>query len=104
MAVERHGKSIIAHGLGNFLFERGEYLEHGHHWTDRSFVLHISLSKRGVHRAELIPIELGAGPSARLMRGRRRYRFLQHMALMAERLQDTAALERFEFARSAYEG
>ena len=55
MGVEAWKTSIIAHGLGNFIFPRDAYLIAGHPWTCRSYALKVYFNKSGLMRAEVIP-------------------------------------------------
>jgi len=58
MGAEVWKSSIIAHGLGNFIFPRGAYVMGGHPWTYRSYVLKVFFNKLGVLRAEIIPFTI----------------------------------------------
>lgn len=56
MGVEVWKKSLIAHGLGNFIFPPDEYLLSGHPWTNRSILLKVFFNKSGLLSAEIVPI------------------------------------------------
>lgn len=58
MGVEAWKTSIIAHGLGNFIFPRGAYVTGGHPWTYRSYALKVFFNQSGVQRAEIIPFTI----------------------------------------------
>lgn len=56
MGVEVWGRSLIAHGLGNFIFPPDEYLFSGHPWTLRSIAIKVHFDKSSALRSEIIPI------------------------------------------------
>ena len=55
MGVEAWKTSIIAHGLGNFIFPREAYLSGGHPWTYRSYAVKVFFDQSGILRAKIIP-------------------------------------------------
>jgi hypothetical protein len=55
MGVEMWGPSLIAHGLGTFVFAEHAYFDTGHPWSSRSIALKVHFSRAGVVGAELVP-------------------------------------------------
>jgi poly-gamma-glutamate synthesis protein (capsule biosynthesis protein) len=103
MGVERWGKSVIAYGLGNFLFHIDPYLRGGHPWTDRSYVLKVFFSRAGIDRAELVPVGMDANGVVRRLAGCSRRLIAGALRKLSERLNDSVWLEHIESARLARE-
>ena len=103
MALERRGKSLIAHGLGNLVRPPSEYLRSGHPLSDHSLVLRVGFNKKGVTRARIIPVGID-GLAVRPLEGAERATLLGTLALCARRLDDNemlGALWRDRLAREA---
>lgn len=105
MAVEAWNASIIAHGLGNFFFppRRATGSLPPHPWRDRSFVLRIGVSDRGVHSARVVPTEQAAG-TVKVSGGLRRREMLGGLSALAASLVDDHRLARIERERVVGEG
>lgn len=106
MGIEVMNGSLIAHGLGNFLFNLHtlrSYQAENHDWTRLSFILNVMFNREGIQRAEVIPCEILPGPSSRPLSGIRRYQFIKAMGRMSARLADTARLDRLERSRTVHE-
>ena len=105
MAVEAHGSSVIAHGLGNFLFPWGARAGHlpEHVWRDRSYMLRVGVSAAGVHDARIVPVEFDDG-RVTTSEGRPRREMLGGLAALCEALDDGRRLALLEHDRMAREG
>jgi hypothetical protein len=104
MGLEKYGNSVIAHGLGNCIFEPDEYMSAGNEWSRRSYLLKVSFSAEGVHSASIVPFEIReGGPRLRVLDSGKDRFFRRAIARMNRRLDDTGALERFERVRTIYE-
>lgn len=57
-AVEVWKRSIISHGLGDFVFAPDAYLRGGHPWWNRSYALKVNFDRGGVLGAEVVPCVL----------------------------------------------
>jgi poly-gamma-glutamate capsule biosynthesis protein CapA/YwtB (metallophosphatase superfamily) len=94
MAVEAWGKSVIAHGLGNFIFGWKPPL--GHWWSNRAFVLKVRFNAAGVTSAEIIPTATTEEHGTVLLTGGARREVLGAGHVLAEKLHDDAWLWRVE--------
>lgn len=103
MGIEVWGSSIIAQGLGNWLFEPQKYLISGHDWTQQSFLLQLAISRKGVHSASVVPFGIDKGPQISLLAGNAREFFLRGMSRMSQSLQDSRWLGRVERCRTIFE-
>ncbi|HEY0972081.1 MAG TPA: CapA family protein [Gemmatimonadales bacterium] len=105
MAVESWGRSVIAHGLGNFLFPPADdrVRTPPHFWRDRSYVLHVGVSASGVHSARITPVEYSDGRVLRSAGGRRR-EILGGLASLRQGLDDEHRLLTLELDRTIREG
>jgi poly-gamma-glutamate synthesis protein (capsule biosynthesis protein) len=94
MGVEAWGKSVIAHGLGNFIF--GWTPPRGHWWGTRAFALKVGFNAAGVTSAEIIPTGTTEAHGTELLTGGARREVLGAAHVLAERLHDDAFLWRVE--------
>jgi len=104
MGVERWHGSIVAHGLGNFVFPRDPYLVAGHPWSYRSYGLKVFFDCSGVVRAETVPCVLDADGLPRLASGTTAREILGGIGCASRRLDDDellASVERDQTLRDA---
>jgi poly-gamma-glutamate synthesis protein (capsule biosynthesis protein) len=101
MAVEAWKGSIVAHGLGNFLF--GYSATPIHPWRNRSYLLKVSFGASGVTSGELIPC--GAEPDHRTveLQGGPRREVLGAHSVLCGGLSDEPRLAQLEADRVARE-
>ena len=71
--VERRGRALVAHSLGNFVFYAG------HEATRATGVLTVRLDDRGVVGRRFAPARIDSGGRPRLLRGARRSRRLSEL-------------------------
>ena len=102
MAIERRGRSIIAHGLGNLHFGPGG--DGGHPFEHRSFLLRVEVGKSGPSAATVVPVETTADGSVRLLDGRRADEVHRAMAYLGKRLDDTGYHDAVEHSAMVREG
>lgn len=105
MAVEVHGGSVIAHGLGNFLFPWGARAGRvpEHVWRDRSYMLRVGISAAGVHHASVIPVGFDDG-RVTASDGVARRQMLGCLSVLRAALDDERRLTLLEHDRMAREG
>lgn len=94
MAVEAWGRSVIAHGLGNFIF--GWKPPRGHGWINRAFVLGVHFNAAGVTSAEIIPTGTTEAHGTEVLTGVARREVLGAGHVLAQKLHDDAYLWRVE--------
>jgi poly-gamma-glutamate synthesis protein (capsule biosynthesis protein) len=99
MGLEITGKSLIAYGLGNFIFPLFQYQRMGHPWTDRSFALKANFSKSGLVSAELVPVGIAEDHYAHVLENGTRNEMLGALGLLSRRLLDDRKLARIEHDR-----
>jgi poly-gamma-glutamate capsule biosynthesis protein CapA/YwtB (metallophosphatase superfamily) len=103
MALELHGQSVIAHGLGNWIFSDRPYFRDSHDWTFQSFLLKVGVGPEGVHRAEVEPFTLGPDSRIHRMPEAARAKFLAQLGRLNRRVGDDAWLRRAQDCRTIYE-
>jgi poly-gamma-glutamate synthesis protein (capsule biosynthesis protein) len=94
---------LIAYGLGNAVVARSEYMREGHPWTNRSFLLDVTLAENGVCGYRLHAFSIGADGRLRLLSGGPRRDLLAGLARASQRLGDERFLERLERCRMVFE-
>jgi poly-gamma-glutamate synthesis protein (capsule biosynthesis protein) len=104
MGLEVFGRSLIAHGLGNFLFTQRDPLQREHPWTDRAFALAVRFGKHGISTARLLPCGIGPDCSVHPLRGAARAELLGAVKLLSRRVLNTNWLARIERDRMLLEG
>jgi len=103
MAVEAWGQSVIAHGLGNFLFPRSPYMRQGHPLTARTFMVEIRFDRDGPTAARLVPTGIAEDGTVSALRGGARREMLGIQAAAARALGHGRRLRRFYRDRVARE-
>ncbi len=103
MGVEVWKSSVIAHGLGNFIFPRDRYLDHGHPWSYRTYALKVSFNVSGVLHAEVEPFSIGADGFPRKATGTEASEILGGVGRASARLEDNALLDWVERDRTVRE-
>jgi poly-gamma-glutamate synthesis protein (capsule biosynthesis protein) len=103
MGLEITGKSLIAYGLGNFIFPLFQYQRIGHPWTDRSFALKAHFSKSGIVSAELVPVGIAEDHYAHVLESGARNEMRGALGLLSQRLLDDRKLARIEHDRMTRE-
>ena len=93
MGVERWGRGIIAHGLGNFYFGPAR---RSHPFTSRSFLLRIGLAREGVTNAELVPVRTDTSGCIRSEAADRDNSTLRAIGFLSEAIGDTRYLSAVE--------
>lgn len=100
MGVEVWNTSVIAHGLGNFIFPPDEYLTSGHPWSNRTIAIKVFFDKAGAIGAEIIPCVIDEIGFPRLAEGRVAAEILGGIGRASRRLQDTSWLKWLERDRT----
>jgi hypothetical protein len=97
MAVEAWKGSLVAHGLGNFVF--GYHSAPIHPWRNRSYLLKVSFNASGVTGAEIIPV--GVEPDHRIvaLKGGARREVLGADSVLRHGLADDTRLAQLEADR-----
>jgi hypothetical protein len=103
MAFEIYENSLIAHGLGNWIFADRPYFRNSHDWTFRSFLLKAGVGPEGVHWVEAMPFEIGADSRIHQMKDPARTKFLARISRLNRRLRDDDWLLRAQTCRTIYE-
>lgn len=103
MGIEVWKGSIIAHGLGNFIFPRDKYLMDGHPWTYRTIALKAHFNNRGLLSAEVIPCVIDESGLPRVAVYPAAAEILGAVRRASMRLNDTAFLSRVERDRTVRE-
>jgi len=99
MGLEVTGKSLIAYGLGNFMFPLFHYQRMGHPWTNQSFALKAHFGKSGLVSAELVPVGIAEDQCPHLLENGARSQVLGALGLLSRRLLDNRRLARIEHDR-----
>lgn len=94
--VEAYGDGLIAYSLGNFVFpvHGNDYQRNGSPWTDKSFILRVTLGKEGYVSHELVPIQIEEGGRPAVMAADAANAFLERHERISADLADPEALER----------
>ncbi len=100
MGVEVWNKSIISHGLGNFIFPPDAYLREGHPWTNRSYALKVFVNLTGILRAEVVPLVITDYGLPKIATGSPRAEILAAVARTSFRLNDDGFLHWIEKDRT----
>jgi len=101
MGIEVWGRSVIAHGLGNFIFPMSEYLRTGHPWTDRSFAVKVFFAKKGILRVEILPVQIRPDQSVAPLHGSERRQMVGAIRRLSSGLLDDKRLQSVEDDRMA---
>ena len=99
MGLEVWGNSVIAHGMGNFLFPNNAYVREGHPWTRRSFILRAEFDRNGITAVSAIPCQNTEGSAVRLSRGQARRETLGALHRISVDLKNDTKLRRVERER-----
>lgn len=100
MGVEVWKHSLIAHGLGNFVFERDKYLISGHPWSYRTIALKVFFNKSGVLNAEIIPCMIDEKGFPNIATGRDAAEILGGLGRISSRICDEELLAWVEHDRT----
>jgi poly-gamma-glutamate synthesis protein (capsule biosynthesis protein) len=103
MAVELWHEGVIAHGLGNGLTRMSPYMREGHPWTDRSFLLDVCFSERGVCRVSIHPFRIRPDWRVEYADDLTCRRLIAGLSRLAQRLDGSDRLRRLEEGRLAGE-
>ncbi len=100
MGVEVWRKSIVSHGLGNFVFPRSDYVRAGHPWTNRSYALKVFVNASGVLRADVVPFVITTEGLPAIATGSARREILGALTKASLRLSDDHFLGWLEHDRT----
>jgi poly-gamma-glutamate capsule biosynthesis protein CapA/YwtB (metallophosphatase superfamily) len=94
--IERYGDGLIAYSLGNFVFPvaGSTYMQQGSPWTDKSFILRVTLGKEGYVSHEIVPVQIEESGRPAPIPADRAQAFLERHERISRDLLDPAALDR----------